>query len=210
MGMRNQAFSPTLTGFYKIYEMLTDENIEHSEQTHYINPLLFNLDSKNQIARWQHEKQNTPSTVERIKKQHDFHMFAIKQLHKSGVTLVSSTDAGIALTAAGFSIHQELQFYKEAGLSNFEVLQTSTVNPGKVHREFENMGSIEIGKLANFVLSSENPLNNLNTLSSPRWVMVQGRKISRSLINELDNQAKDRKNKMASAIRWVENLWIEK
>lgn len=210
MAARNQAFSPTLTGFYKIYEMLTNDTIEHSDQAHYINPLLFNLDSKNQIARWQNEKVNKPTTIQRIKKQHDFHLYAIQQLHKAGVTLVSSTDAGIALTAPGYSIHQELGFYKKAGLSNYEVLETSTVNPGKVHAQFKNMGSIEKGKLANFLLTTENPLENLNTLSSPKWVMVQGRKIEKPLIHEFDSRARNRKNKLASAIRWAENLWVEK
>ncbi|OIQ39372.1 MAG: amidohydrolase [Bacteroidetes bacterium MedPE-SWsnd-G1] len=210
MAMRKQAFSPTLTGFYKIFEMLTDPNIENSTQTQYINPLLFEMDSKNQIARWQNEKTQNPSTTKRIKDQHNFHLYTINQLHKQGVTIVSSTDAGIALTAPGFSIHQELNFYKQAGLSNFEVLKTSTINPSKVHSQFNNVGSIVEGNLANFNLTKENPLENLNTLSTPVWVMVQGRKIDKNILREFDSKAKNRSNKLISALRWVENLWVEK
>ncbi|MDT0552738.1 amidohydrolase family protein [Urechidicola vernalis] len=210
MAMRKQAFSPTLTGFYKIFEMLTDPNIENSTQTQYINPLLFEMDSKNQIARWQNEKTQNPSTTKRIKDQHNFHLYAINQLHKQGVTIVSSTDAGIALTAPGFAIHQELNFYKQADLSNFEVLKTSTINPSKVHSQFNNMGRIVEGNLANFNLTIENPLENLNTLSTPVWVMVQGRKIDKNILQEFESKAKNRSNKLISALRWVENLWVEK
>lgn len=210
MAMRKQAFSPTLTGFYKIYEMLTDENIENSNQVSYMNPLLFDMDGKNQIDRWKNEKVSNPSTPTRIKTQHNFHLYAIKLLHEQDVTLVSSTDAGIALTAPGYSIHQELNFYKQAGLSNYEVLKTSTINPGKVHSEFEKMGSIEQGKLANFVLTKDNPLENLKTLTSPEWVMLNGRKIDQSILEEFELKAKDRTNKLITALRWIENLWVEK
>ena len=43
----------------------------------------------------------------------------IKKLHVVGGTFICGTDAGIGVTIPGFSIHQELAFYKEAGLSNW-------------------------------------------------------------------------------------------
>jgi imidazolonepropionase-like amidohydrolase len=54
--------------------------------------------------------------------------------------------AGIGVTIPGFSIHKELAFYKEAGLSNYEVLKTATINAAQTHKLMNNLGSIEPGK----------------------------------------------------------------
>lgn len=78
-------------------------------------------------------------------------MFIVQKLHEAEVTLVCGTDAGIGVTLPGFSIHQELQFYKQAGLSNYEVLQTATVNAAETHGIMNNLGSIEKRESSQFI-----------------------------------------------------------
>lgn len=210
MAATKVSFSPTMSGFYKIYEMLTHEDILGSEGLHYINPLFRSVDSESQVARWQNEKAQNPDVIQNILGQHKFHLYIIKKLHEAGVNIVSSTDAGIAVSPAGFTLHEELQLYKEAGLSNFEVLQTSTVNPSRVHEVFKDMGTIEKGNWANLILSDENPLENLETLKHPQWVLIKGRLLNRNTLEIFKAKAYDRKNKAASALFWLENLWVER
>jgi adenine deaminase len=93
-------------------------------------------------------------------------------------------------------MHQELAFYQEAGMNNFEVLKTATINPSKAHKEFEQMGSIEI--------------ENLDEFRKPEWVMANGRKISEETLNEFADNARDRSNMVATALRYVEYLLVEK
>ena len=128
----------------------------------------------------------------------------------AGVNIVCGTDAGIGITAPGYSIHQELKLYKEAGLSNYEVLKTATINPTKAHKKFEGIGTIEIGKLANFVVTNLNPLENLETLSKPLWIMVDGRKIEKQTLTNFEHQAYDRSNTIVTAMRYLEYLLVEK
>jgi len=210
MAASKVSFSPTLTGFYKIYEMLTDQDILDSEALHYMNPLFRSVDSEAQVARWQGEKDRNPEVVENILGQHQFHLYIIKKLHEAGVNIVSSTDAGIAVSPAGFSIHEELQLYKEAGLNNYEVIKTSTVNPSLAHKEFEEMGSIQQGKWANLILTDQNPLENLKSMKDPEWVMIKGQVLDRNTLKNFKSKAYDRKNMAASALYWIENLWIER
>lgn len=207
----NKSFCPTLTGYYKIFEMLKEgDNILKSGNINYINPLIQLVDSKTQYNRWASEKENNISITNNIYQQHQFHLYILKKMHEAGVNIICGTDAGIGITAPGYSIHQELAFYQEAGMSNFEVLKTATINPSKTHKEFEQMGSIENGKLANFIVTNNNPLENLNELGKPEWVMVNGRKINKKTLNEFTDNALNRSNLVATALRYAEYLLVEK
>ncbi len=207
---KHTSYCPTITVFNNIYQMMIDDSILDSESLEYMNPLIKKEDSKKQFERWFKAKQEDPATVERIKTQHDFHINIVKKLHEAGATLICGTDAGIGITLPGFSIHKELAFYKEAGLSNYEVLKTATVNASKTHSIMNQLGTIEEGKIANLLLVDENPLVGLSSLENPTFVFVKGRKLNRETLDSYNEKAKNRKNLIASALRYLENLIIEK
>jgi imidazolonepropionase-like amidohydrolase len=190
--------------------MLIDDQILESEQMQFINPLIKKVDSKAQFERWNTAKQRDSSIVKTIKKQHDFHLKIIRKLHKAGVTFISGTDAGIGVTIPGFSIHQELAFYKEAGFSNYETLKTATINASKTHTIMNNMGTIEVGKIANLIVVDDNPLLDLSVLKKPTTVFIKGRKLNRKTLDNYEKKAKKRNNLIASAFRYLENLIVEK
>ena len=203
------SFCPTLIVFYNIFNMLSDSLILNKNLISYINPAIKMLDSKVQINRWILAKTTDSTIVDRIKKQHLFHLWAIKQLHDAGVNIVCGTDAGIGITVPGFSIHQELALYQQAGLSNFEVIQTATVNVSKTHHLLNNIGTIEVGKTANLILLKKNPLQNLNALRKPQLVITNGTIITRKSLDNFEIKAKNRRNFLATTIRYLENYLVE-
>ncbi len=206
----HSALCPTLIAFYNIYNMLEDDKILFSEPVNYMNPAIQMLDSKVQFERWHSTKQEDPTTNDRIKMQHDFHLYAIKKLNDAGVNLISGTDAGIGITVPGFSIHDELKFYKEAGLSNYEVLKMATSNISKTHELMRNIGTIEEGKIANLLLLKENPLQDLSTLKKADTVIVKGKMLDRATLDDFEKRAYSRKNLIATIIRYIENMIVEK
>ena len=131
-------------------------------------------------------------------------------MNEAGVNIISGTDAGIGVTVPGMSIHKELALYKEAGLSNYEVLRTATANASRTHSVMNNMGTIEIGKIANLILVDRNPLTDLSALEKPSTVFIKGRKLNREHLDHFKEQARNRKNLIASGLRYLENLLIEK
>lgn len=204
------SYCPTITVFNNIYQMMINDSILDSESLSYMNPLIKKVDSKKQFDRWYNTKQEDESVVSRIKNQHDFHLNIIAQLHKAGIPIICGTDAGIGVTIPGFSVHQELAFYKEAGLSNYEVLKTATVNASQTHSIMNQLGTIEVGKIANLLIVDNNPLKVLTSLENPSSVFVKGRKLNRETLDYFDEKSRNRKNLMASALRYLENLIIEK
>jgi hypothetical protein len=207
---KHTSYCPTITVFNNIYQMMMNDSILDSESLKYMNPLIKKTDSKKQFGRWFNAKREDPETVGRIKKQHDFHMTIVKKLHEAGVTIICGTDAGIGVTLPGFSIHTELAFYKNAGLSNYEVLKTATVNASKTHTLMNELGTIEEGKTANLLIVDRNPLTTLSALKAPSTVFVKGRKLDRETLEHLNEKAKNRKNLMASALRYLEHLIVER
>lgn len=202
-------FCPTLTVYNNIYQMLMDNQILKTDRMKYLNPLIYKVDSKAQYNRWHSSKLNDSTIVNSIKEQHNFHLAIVGKLHKAGVSIICGTDAGIGVTVPGFSIHNELAFYKAAGLSNFEVLKTATVNAAKTHKIMNNLGTIEVGKMANLILVDENPLLNINTLKNPNIVFINGRKLHRNLLQSFQDKAKNRSNLIVSALRYFENFFLQ-
>jgi imidazolonepropionase-like amidohydrolase len=113
-------------------------------------------------------------------------------------------------TAAGFSLHDELALYCQAGMSNYEAIQTATVNPSLVHPELINAGTIEVGKRADLVLSPSNPLEEIQVLQDPEWVMIEGRLIDREVMDDWQAKGRNRKNFLATLVRVGKYMIVEK
>ncbi len=206
----NTALCPTLVVYHNIYRLLTDDNILNSGELDYMNALIRQEDSQAQYDRWTGTKASDSTIVGSIRDQHNFHLYAIKKLHERQVPIVAGTDTGIGVTPAGYSMHEELDFYMQAGMSNYEALQTATINPSRTHDFLNSQGSIETGKIANLILTEGNPLEDLNVLRNPEMVLVRGHQINRETLHAFAQKARNRSNLLASALRYAEYLVIEK
>ena len=82
-------------------------------------------------------------------------------LHRLGVTLLVGTDAPEPFVPPGFSLHQELEMYVEAGISPVDALQAATMNNAAILGQEKNLGSIEPGKLADLVILNADPTNEI-------------------------------------------------
>ncbi|QNR25510.1 amidohydrolase family protein [Croceimicrobium hydrocarbonivorans] len=204
-----QAHCPTLTVFFNLSEIYRlQEDFLKREQNHYINPFIEFAagDYERHIAHLEADS----SAGDRIWKQHQFHLKIVKKLHEAGAFIICGTDAGIVGTAAGYSIHHELEFYRQCGMTNYEALRTATWNPSKVHPQFKDCGSIAIGMKANFILSSQNPLEQISSLEKPIWVMQKGRKLEAKSLSEFEAKAHDRSNFIATAVRVLKYMFWDK
>jgi imidazolonepropionase-like amidohydrolase len=200
---KSTSFSPTLTVFHNILNMLKNPNILQEGSMSFMNPMIRQEDSKAQFERWSNARQKDPTIQDGIRAQHQFHLLALKKLHKAGVNIVCGTDAGIGVTVPGFSIHDELELYRQAGLSNFEVLQTATVNPIRVHDFMSDLGTVEPDKFANLLLVDRNPLEDLETLKTPSSVFVAGKRFEAKTLGVFTEKAKNRSNLLRSYLRYA-------
>jgi adenine deaminase len=73
-----------------------------------------------------------------------------------------------------------------------------------------NMGTIEVGKIANLILIDDNPLLDLTALQNPTTVIIKGRKLNKDNLDNFEEKARNRNNLIASAVRYIESLVFEK
>ena len=99
----------------------------------------------------------------------------VLMLEQKGAHILAGTDTPNPLMVPGFSLHEELRNLHNAGLSIFQVLQTATTNPAEFFGTSALSGTISVGKVADVLLVSRDPRDNLDTLRNPIGVMVSGR-----------------------------------
>lgn len=98
----------------------------------------------------------------------------------------------VLLKPAGFSLHAELALYVLEGLTPLEALQTATLNPAKMLRATDSLGTVAAGKLADLVLLDADPLADILNTMAIRAVVANGRYFDRAALDALltDSKAK--------------------
>ena len=99
-------------------------------------------------------------------------------IHRAGIPLLTGSDAPGRNAFPGFSLHDELALFVQAGLSPFEALRAATVEPARYFGATDSLGTIEPGKLADLVLLDANPLADIANTRRISAVVANGRLIS--------------------------------
>jgi imidazolonepropionase-like amidohydrolase len=110
----------------------------------------------------------------------------VQMLHKAGVPFLAGTDtpAGVHIFP-GFSLHEELQRFVAAGFTPLEALQTATLNPARFFGMEEQLGTVEKGKLADLVLLTANPLEDIANTQKIAGVFANGQYSYRAKIEKM-------------------------
>jgi imidazolonepropionase-like amidohydrolase len=90
----------------------------------------------------------------------------IKILNENGVNMVLGTDTGNTFIFPGYSLHEEMQLMEMGGIEPLEIIKMGTHNAAKMLKVSDSLGTVEVDKIADFILLDKNPLVAIkNTLS---------------------------------------------
>jgi imidazolonepropionase-like amidohydrolase len=109
----------------------------------------------------------------------------IVELHRNGAGLLLGSDSPQIFNVPGFSIHRELEYLVDAGLTPFEALQTGTANPAIFFGRPDNFGVVKTGAEADLILLDANPLVDITNTRRIHGVMVRGRWLARTELDHL-------------------------
>jgi imidazolonepropionase-like amidohydrolase len=98
----------------------------------------------------------------------------LKKLVTAGVTIATGTDAGNIGTQHAGSYFQELKAMQSAGMSNWQLLEASTINGAKAVGKQNEWGSIVKNKWANMLVLTANPLDDITNWQKIDWVINKG------------------------------------
>ena len=102
-----------------------------------------------------------PQQAAQQKKTDSIMVSNFKKLVAAGVIIASGTDAGNIGTQHASSYFDELKAMQEAGMTAWQLLEASTINGAKAIGQENEWGSISKNKLANMLLLSANPLDDI-------------------------------------------------
>jgi imidazolonepropionase-like amidohydrolase len=116
----------------------------------------------------------------------------MKEFHRAqslGVRFLAGTDITIPYTFPGFSLHDELQLFVDAGFTSLEALQTATTNPTILFGLEKSWGRVASGYTANFVLLRGDPLEEISNAEKIDAVVLNGEFLDRSQLDKMLSEA---------------------
>jgi imidazolonepropionase-like amidohydrolase len=136
--------------------------------------------------------------------------------YEKGLELTGeASNAGIKILAGsdvpelpGSSLHEELVELTKAGLSPFEMLRTATLYPAQYYGLDSVYGSIEIGKKADMVILSGNPVLSTSRTNAISGVIFDGRYLDANALADLREKVTSRSRSILMSAKLVWDMLI--
>ena len=109
----------------------------------------------------------------------------VGEMQAAGVRIMAGTDLAAPNVFPGSSLHEDLAYLVQAGLTPMQALQAATKNPAEFLGKLQTQGTIEPGKFADLVLLDANPLEDIHTTQKIRAVFLRGKLFDRNTLDEM-------------------------
>lgn len=96
----------------------------------------------------------------------------INEYKNRGGRITLGSDAGYIYKLYGFGYIQEMELLREAGFHPLEIFQSASLKGAEVLGRDHELGTIEVGKLADMVIVDANPMANLKVLYGTGAILV--------------------------------------
>jgi len=103
----------------------------------------------------------------------------LKKLVDAGVTIAMGTDTGPPARFQGYFEHMELELMAKSGLTPRQVLAAATRDAARCMKIDNEVGTIEPGKWADFVVLNADPLADIKNTRAIDSVWIAGNRVSR-------------------------------
>lgn len=101
----------------------------------------------------------------------------LRAYHERGVRLGVGTDVGNSWMTPGYVYHHELELYQEAGIAPGEIWRMATHNGAAALGILDEVGTLEVGKRADLVVLSEDPVRDVRASLAIEAVFLDGRRV---------------------------------
>lgn len=98
-------------------------------------------------------------------------------LHYAGVRVAMGTDSGPPTRFQGYFEHLEMEMMQTAGMDPIEVLTSATRYAAECMKIDAELGTLEKGKWADFLVLDEHPFEDVRNLQSIREVYIGGNEV---------------------------------
>lgn len=94
-----------------------------------------------------------------------------KKAYKNGVNIAFGTDAGVYPHGRNA---EQFTLMKEAGMTEIDIIKSATIKAAELLEKEKELGSLQIGKIADIIAVNGNPLSDISILENVIFVMKDG------------------------------------
>lgn len=156
----------TLDPTFNIYEANRDLMRARTQEWHevYTLPSLWRFYAPSRQSHGSYWFDWTTEEEVQWKENYRLWMTFVNEYKNRGGRVTAGSDSGFIYQLYGFAYIRELELLREAGFHPLEVIRSATMYGAEALGMDDEIGTVEVGKLADFVILEENPLQNLKVL----------------------------------------------
>ena len=156
----------TLDPTFNIYEASRDLHRARRAEWHedYTLPSLWDFYQPSKISHGSYWHDWGTEQEVAWKENYKLWMTFVNEYKNRGGRVTTGSDSGFIFQLYGFAYVRELELLREAGFHPMEIIRSATLNGAEALGMADKIGSVTVGKLADFVIVEENPLKNLKVL----------------------------------------------
>ncbi|SMO68297.1 amidohydrolase family protein [Fodinibius sediminis] len=156
----------TLNPTFTIYEASRDLSAQRRAEWHerYTLPSLWEFFKPSRISHGSYWLNWGTEQEVLWKQNYRLWMTFVNEFKNRGGRVTLGSDAGYIYKLYGFGYIQEMELFREAGFHPLEIFQSASLKAAEVLGMTDDLGTIEVGKLADMVLVDANPMQNLKVL----------------------------------------------
>lgn len=156
----------TLNPTFTIYEASRDLNAQRNAEWHrkYTLPSLWEFYEPSLISHGSYWLDWGTEQEIAWKEAYRTWMTFVNDYKNRGGRVTLGSDAGYIYKLYGFGYIQEMELLREAGFHPLEIFQSASIKAAEILGVADDLGTIEVGKLADMVIVDANPLKNLKVL----------------------------------------------
>jgi hypothetical protein len=174
----------TLSLDERIVEEIRDpDSLQRRDELRHMHPRAYQMVTRDNP----YTKDRSAGRIAYVQNVVDFNCPLVKAFVAAGVPVLTGTDAPVPGVAPGFALHDEFESLSRCGMSNAQILESTTRWAAEWLGTLADRGTVEAGKRADFVLLDANPLENIANTRRIAGVIVGGHYLSRA---ELDRRLK--------------------
>jgi len=98
----------------------------------------------------------------------------VNEYKNRGGSVTTGSDSGFIYKLYGFGYVRELELLREAGFFPLEVIRAATLSGARALGLDSDIGSVEIGKLADLVILAADPLEDIRNTNTLAYVVRSG------------------------------------
>jgi len=172
----------TLSLDERIVEEIRDpDSLKRRDELRYLHPKAYDM----VINGNPYTKDRSAGRIQYVQDVVDFNCPLVQAFIAAGIPVLTGTDAPVPGVAPGFALHDEFEAMAKCGMSNAQILESTTRRAAEWLGTLPDRGTVEAGKRADLVLLAANPLDDIANTRRITAVIAGGHYLPRA---ELDRR----------------------